>query len=480
MELHKVKGFAMITRRTILIGAVVFSFCAASVWSSPYWCPDLSGDDFVDFADFAVFAGNWMQSGDGLAGDFDDSGTVDMNDLDYFVDYWLTDTDCPEYYPDQFPYMTSFEKYQGFTAGDDPNSRDSLDYQQGWKVSAGSAVIDYWWSYVSELDDYFYYQYVVIDYNTVVEKDFTGTNNDDYIRLNFIPAIDQKVNILNGPDVVASVWFNGNGYIYVLDNGSYVNNTNVSYVSVYNQCWYYFWDYIYYGYAHEYENTWTSLMFKMNWSSNTYEVYWNGDYITDIADEANFDSDYDVLTDVNSETGNDWFVLNSISISSESGSGGVINDDIYITKPCACETDEVTGRVAVTGKLWWDSLGVYEIRYCATDPAINPYDVNNWHIADVGWNVVDAGGLLGYWDTSRIPNGYYYLGFMAYNDLGYSENGLQVLETELRYPDNTLAYSGWKHFAVTSTLKCNTFYHEEEPDISVPWQGQFPFELRRI
>lgn len=87
MELHKVKGFAMITRQTILIAAIILPLSAASAWSGPYWCPDLSGDDFVNFVDFAMLAGNWEQSGNGLAGDFDDSGTVDMNDLDYFVDY---------------------------------------------------------------------------------------------------------------------------------------------------------------------------------------------------------------------------------------------------------------------------------------------------------------------------------------------------------------------------------------------------------
>ncbi|MBA7663607.1 hypothetical protein ES703_71652 [subsurface metagenome] len=51
--------------------------------------PDLNSDDIVNFVDFAIFAENWQQSGSGLDGDFDNSGTVDTNDLTTFAFFWL-------------------------------------------------------------------------------------------------------------------------------------------------------------------------------------------------------------------------------------------------------------------------------------------------------------------------------------------------------------------------------------------------------
>jgi hypothetical protein len=51
--------------------------------------PNLNNDGRVDFADFGILATNWLQSGAGLAGDFDDNNTVDIEDLMVFSWYWL-------------------------------------------------------------------------------------------------------------------------------------------------------------------------------------------------------------------------------------------------------------------------------------------------------------------------------------------------------------------------------------------------------
>jgi len=51
--------------------------------------PDFNGDKIVNFIDFATFAANWHESGSGLDGDFDNSGTVDANDLATFAYFWL-------------------------------------------------------------------------------------------------------------------------------------------------------------------------------------------------------------------------------------------------------------------------------------------------------------------------------------------------------------------------------------------------------
>jgi hypothetical protein len=60
---------------------------------------DLTGDDFVDFADFAVFARYWSnqqcQAPDFCAGaDCEPDGDVDPNDLACLVNGWLCDWDC--------------------------------------------------------------------------------------------------------------------------------------------------------------------------------------------------------------------------------------------------------------------------------------------------------------------------------------------------------------------------------------------------
>jgi hypothetical protein len=51
--------------------------------------PNLNNDGRADFIDFAIMGNNWQQTGIGLAGDFDDSNTVDINDLMVFCWYWL-------------------------------------------------------------------------------------------------------------------------------------------------------------------------------------------------------------------------------------------------------------------------------------------------------------------------------------------------------------------------------------------------------
>ncbi len=53
--------------------------------------PNLNNDEIVDFDDFAILAGNWRQSGAKLPGDLDDNGTIDTYDLIIFCWYWLVE-----------------------------------------------------------------------------------------------------------------------------------------------------------------------------------------------------------------------------------------------------------------------------------------------------------------------------------------------------------------------------------------------------
>ncbi|HLB73437.1 MAG TPA: hypothetical protein VJJ98_05425 [Sedimentisphaerales bacterium] len=59
------------------------------VFPGPDSYPDFNGDNIVNFIDFARLAGNWKESGSGLDGDFDESGTVDADDLATFAYFWL-------------------------------------------------------------------------------------------------------------------------------------------------------------------------------------------------------------------------------------------------------------------------------------------------------------------------------------------------------------------------------------------------------
>ncbi len=56
----------------------------------PNLYPDLDNNDMVNFIDFAIFANNWQKTSSGLAGDFDDSGAVDTNDLATLAFFWLS------------------------------------------------------------------------------------------------------------------------------------------------------------------------------------------------------------------------------------------------------------------------------------------------------------------------------------------------------------------------------------------------------
>lgn len=53
--------------------------------------PNFNNDNLVNIEDFAILANNWQQSGAGLKGDFDDSNSVDADDLFIFSWYWLTE-----------------------------------------------------------------------------------------------------------------------------------------------------------------------------------------------------------------------------------------------------------------------------------------------------------------------------------------------------------------------------------------------------
>jgi len=72
----------------IFAGIICLGFCGL-VLAYDIPNPNLNNDNTANFYDFAILAGNWQQTGAGLAGDFDASNTVDINDLTVFCWFWL-------------------------------------------------------------------------------------------------------------------------------------------------------------------------------------------------------------------------------------------------------------------------------------------------------------------------------------------------------------------------------------------------------
>jgi len=62
---------------------------------------DLDNDGIIAFGDVAVFAQNWLSEGTGFTGDFDDSNSVDSNDLSIMAGCWLKGSQ-PEFIWEQF------------------------------------------------------------------------------------------------------------------------------------------------------------------------------------------------------------------------------------------------------------------------------------------------------------------------------------------------------------------------------------------
>ena len=365
---------------------------------------------------FSGWTGNAVDAGK-VANPASANTTVTM-DADYTLVANFVANESPVYYPDLLPYMTSFEDYQKFVAS-------NIDGQNGWQVYSGSASVTEGASS----------QYLHINSSSTVGKTFDDSGSDHtYIRVRISAGSGSRILILNGTSIIGGVEFNADGNLYVLDQSAYVNS-NVSWSSGYYE-----------------------LKFVMDYASDNYDVFWNG---VSVKDNAGFGESSDMLTELKVQTdGGAASGIEKISIADESGSGAANN--WAVTSPAGGYSEVLNGRVPFTGRIWWDQLGFYEIKFCPTD--LNKSISSNWFLAYVGWNPVSSGGTLGYWETDSIPNGSYYLGITVYDDSG-STTGLQEVAGRI--------------FTVSSDLKYNTFSQEEEADISVKWAGQFPFEFKR-
>ena len=445
----------------------------------PQNCPDINNDLFVNLKDFASFAINWLETGINLAGDFDKSEAVDTDDLTYLAGNWLTDPGCPQRISERLPYLSSFEHFQGYTAGNQVFLQGTdLDFQMSWQVEQGVAVVsedvairaDTQWHAATGLPDQLPYQYLLIGYTpepnsvaTVITKEFDDQGSDHrFVRVHLLPAIDMQIKIMNGATTIAGVHFDPNAHISAWDDGAW-RGTGENYAFEYTTGWTFFLNNAAYNSAYQ------NITLDLNYATHEYDVVWNGNTIY----SALADPNSSAMTHVQIETSaRDAGILNRISISDFSNS----TLDMEVTSPCACSDDlDLKGNVPITGQAWGEDFGLYELYLIPAE--LDLQDLSNWSRFEVHNQVVDSGGTLGHFDGASIPNGIYYWGMKIYDDLGISES-LDVIFKQV-FLNDVLVYNGPGQFPVSGDLKVNTFTHTEEPDISIPWPGQFPFELKR-
>jgi len=401
-------------------------------------CPDQTGDGIVNLADYVILAHDWLQQGYELAGDFDFNQYVDLADLGCLVTSWLRRPPCANLAPVVLPYLTSFESYQGYYA--DPYWPSPLGGQQNWEWLAGEATVEPAEIWVDDLQRYLPMQVALLEVNSDVRKAFDDVGADhQFVRLHLVPGWGADVRVTAEDEVIAAVRFGPDFYLQVLDGADFVD-TSLDY----SWSWYYMEP--------------VELRVELNWGAGQYAVYWQNE--PNAVATAAFGVPAQTLTHLEFRTTDDWFIINRLSIGDFADPGLSRSID----KPCYCQPENggiSRARVPVLGHLWWDRLGVYEIRFCPVD--LNPEEPNNWLVADSDVQVVDYGRRLGYWNTGAIPNGFYYLGLYSYDDTALLRDAV-MLEQPV---------------AVSGELKCNTLRLREEPDITVAWPGRFPFELRR-
>ena len=459
-------------------------------------CPDFDDDDLVNLKDFSVLANNWMQTGERQQGDFNYDGIVDANDLMHFCDYWLTYVDCPG---NEFPYITSFEEYQEFELGT-IYSNESVN---NWLAEDGSCCISqatYYQSSVSEFD----YQYAEISSGSTFSRVFAGVDdtNNSFVRISCIPNTNSTINLIYEDQLVASVCFSDSNDIHVLTdvNGEFsYANSNVHYSDIADQCRTFLNNTNPGLTGYSYENSWVELEFRFDWDNGTYDVYWehyNGSGL--IADDAVFDSNsieplFDTVEFVNASTQNTYFKLNRISVSDESNTGGVFgySNDMYIQNPSS--DNELSGNYKITGNLWYDKLGKYEVKICQTslDPneitELDGETIDNWLFVCDGDNVA-IDGSLGELDTGNYFNGNYYMRIFVYDDLGRLLNPLDDPNDsgvwQIGVKTNQLYYNGQNNtqlaeYTISGKLKGQGYTYEEKPEVQIKWPGSFPFEYKR-
>jgi len=409
--------------------------------------------------------------------------------------------------PESVPYATSFGEFEGYVLDESSLTLDLYSNPLGWKLESGFAQIRAPFKYGETYEDSL--RVLWLTPGSVVSKEFNGDGiNDTNIRMEIKPKPNTEISLCNTTDeMIAGVKFYrtpDDGISIQIYNG----NDNTAYEAKPEMNYNY--------------GDWLNLKFEMDYIAGRYNVYCTQSGSDNLLLIGSVEMPSNVVHNslgklrINSGFGRTQIYrmsidgLNNFDYYSKYWGQGIEKEpdvDCAITYPCACQDKQevLQGNVEIIGKILEPDLHAYRLRYIAIDQfdkaaiynnmpigAINDYLEQYWPIAWAGTHNVNDGGILGYWDTSVIPNGYYHFGIEIWREgLTYIPGGyfpqaqmqmfVQTKELQQVNDDNVLEKIETEAvYSVTSDLKCNTFTHAEDPDISVPWPGQIPFSLTRV
>jgi RHS repeat-associated protein len=418
--------------------------------------------------------------------DSDNDGVYDNQEIIQGFD--PVDSNVSGYYADTLPYSTCFFPSQGYSVD------KSLDGQQGWQVEQGQCNLIYSLLY----GDSYYQEYVgcinaQLSKNAIISKAIEdgGVNDGDSntVIVKLYPTADAEVRILSENTIIAAIKFDESTYkVRYGNNGQFVSSTIN---------WNYNWsgynpnpdapdffgladraEYIYNNYA-------LSAKFVFDFSNNQCAIFWaNTDTYNYKPDwqqvgVITFGSSISKITKVQFKNGSthDYYVRGLYI-------NNTLNPNCAITFPQ--QYTYVKSRIPIKGCCYGTNMSGYQLTFTSQD---DQYFAGCF---DIGTNVVNSrtgvsdsnGGILGYWNTGMWPDGSYSVAINVDSDIclnskyNYKALPLSHVESYLGI-DTTPTSAAVENIATCGSIKNSVFNYTEEPDISVPWQGLFPFELRR-
>ena len=367
--------------------------------------------------------------------DPDGDGLTNLEEYGLGTDPMLADTDGdgitddqdsnPTIFDHKLPYWTSFEEDEGYAPGD-------LAGQYGWTLEGGSAAV------VADASAPNGDNSVALSDAAAVKKTFTGTNDGIWhVFASIKPAPGSAPNLNDVEERVAVIYFNsgGTGEIMCLD-GDTSSEGGGTWVTTGVAC---------------NGTTWYDIHVVLDYGSETWDVYVNDSLkLEDLGFRYSEETSLNVFRAFG--CGSTAAYIDDVCIA-DSASPSI---QAEITSPSTTDYDDyVEGVVEITGTAFARHLDKYQI---LLDPQ-EPDDLDPIVIHEGYTPRVDV--VLDLWHTTTIPNGTYGL-------------QLKVIDEDTNYSTDTV--SG---IVVSGALKSGAFSWSPEPDISVPFKGLIPFELRR-
>ncbi len=406
-------------------------------------------------------------------------------------------------YAHELPYVASFEPFEKYEV------LETIHYLNGWEVVEGSAVVNYdiWdeegppgpledpsptrWRMIHTLE---------LEELTEVRKTLVPTEDDyawAYFRIK--PQNGACMYVLNDGYVIAGLKFY-NDYIYL----AHTDSTGVCRWQpcerwVFSGGKYGVWNnYGYLPWTDNWSGDWIWISFFIYFTDHDYEVQWwdndwyeyynpdfhSGAWKLKLAGNSDprYPEDISSLTEVRFVTEQSSSLrIDNVAVNNGSASPFPYKwskYDWYIDSPKGCGQETYTGKVPVIGKADSIHQSKYDLYFFPKSvwPPLED-NITNWSYISSSYDRVKDGGLLGTWNLSALSDGYYDLLMIPYADEYCAPE-----EYSHDSPDWDLFYYGVlgmpdirvsnKNLAPSLSL--------EEVDISVPWPGQFPFELKRM